>query len=329
MMDMTNKVPVSRRSSADGRRAPSGDQVELSFGDQVATVVEVGGALRSYTSGDRPLLDGYGVHERCTGARGQSLIPWPNRLRDGTYRFGGHPHQLALTEPAKRNAIHGLVRWANWSIAERTDDGVSMAHTLHPRPGWPFLLDLHIDYRLAAEGLSVRTTATNAGADACPYGAGSHPYLTVGPATIDRLRLRAPGTRRMVTDDQAIPVRTERVDGTEYDFRAARMIGPTVLDTGFTDLVRDPAGLAHVELVEPESQATVRLWMDDTYRYLMLFTGDSLADASRRRRGLGVEPMTCAPNALQSGEGLRTLEPGESFTSEWGISAQSGAGSGE
>ena len=60
--------------------------------------------------------------------------------------------------------------------------------------------------------------------------------------------------------------------------------------------------------------------MDQAYRYLMLFTGDSLADPARRRRGLGVEPMTCAPNALQTGDGLRTLQPQETFTSRWGIS---------
>jgi aldose 1-epimerase len=51
----------------------------------------------------------------------------------------------------------------------------------------------------------------------------------------------------------------------------------------------------------------------------MLFTGDSLPDASRRRGGLGVEPMTCAPNAFASGDGLRVLEPGESFSAAWGI----------
>jgi aldose 1-epimerase len=58
--------------------------------------------------------------------------------------------------------------------------------------------------------------------------------------------------------------------------------------------------------------------MDDTYSYLMLFTGDTLPP-DRRRRGLAAEPMTCAPNAYQSGDGLRTLAPGERFTGRWGI----------
>jgi len=61
------------------------------------------------------------------------------------------------------------------------------------------------------------------------------------------------------------------------------------------------------------------LWMDAAYPYLMLFTGDSLPEPERRRRSLGVEPMTCAPNAFRSGERLRALEASESFTASWGI----------
>jgi aldose 1-epimerase len=317
---MPEKWEAYRLSTVDGGRAPSGTQVQLTHGNQRATVVEVGGALRSYVAGGRPLFDGYGLDERCSGARGQTLIPWPNRLRDGAYSFDGRDHQLALSEPARHNAIHGLVRWANWSVVEQDEHRVAMAYTLHPQSGWPFTLDLQIDYRLGSEGLSVRTTATNTGTSHCPYGAGAHPYLTLGTPTIDQLRLQAPGAHWLPTDERGIPMSLEPVAGTNYDFRASRLIGTTVLDTSYTNLDRDEAGLAHIELVEERTASTVRLWMDDTYQYLMLFTGDSLPDQLRRRRGLGVEPMTCAPNALQSGTGLRTLKPGETLASNWGIS---------
>ena len=74
-----------------------------------------------------------------------------------------------------------------------------------------------------------------------------------------------------------------------------------------------------MRLESPRSGRAVTLWLDRSYPYLMLFTGDSLPEQQRRRRGLGVEPMTCAPNAFQSGDGLVTLEPGETFTGRWGI----------
>ena len=91
--------------------APSGEQVEIAAGEHRAVVVEVGGGLRSYSVGDREVLDGYGVDEMAAAGRGQVLVPWPNRLEDGVYDFDGESYQLPLNELAARNAIHGLVRW--------------------------------------------------------------------------------------------------------------------------------------------------------------------------------------------------------------------------
>src|SRR3954447_9813274 len=290
---------------------PSGEQVEIEFGDQRVVVVEVGGGLRSYEAGGRAVLDGYGPAEMSRSGRGQALIPWPNRLQDGSYEFGGNTYQLALNEVDKRNAIHGLVRWANWSAREREPDWVVMGHVLHPQPGSPLALDLSIEYRLSHEGLAVRTTATNVGAETCPYGAGAHPYLTVGPATVDSVVLRAPGGIVLRHDERGIPVGSESVEGTEFDFRGGRPIGGARLDNCFTDLERDHDGRARTEL------GGVTLWVDESYRYLMLFTGDPLPDVARR--SLAVEPMTCPPNAFRTGEARIRLDPGESFTSTWGI----------
>ncbi|HET9078099.1 MAG TPA: aldose 1-epimerase family protein [Acidimicrobiales bacterium] len=299
---------------------PSGFQIELSSGRQAATVVEVGGALRSYTVDGQPLFDGYDLEERCTGARGQTLIPWPNRLKDGTYTFGdGDTQHLPLTEPDKHNAIHGLVRWANWSVVAQADEAVTVAHVLHPQSGWPYTLALSITYRLGPGGLGVTTTATNVGSSPCPYGTGAHPYLRLATSTVDPLHLQAPGRTWLPTDDQGIPTGVRPVDGTDYDFRSPRPIGNTVLDTGYGDLERGADGRARVRLVDPHGGGGVELWMDDAYGFVMLFTGDSLPQERRRRAALGVEPMTCPPDALRSGTAVVVLGPGEAHTAEWGI----------
>ena len=91
--------------------SPSGQQVELSVGDQRVVVVGFGGGLRRYSVGDESVLDGYSVVAMCGSGRGQLLAPWPNRVQDGSYEFAGESYQLALDEPERRNAIHGLVRW--------------------------------------------------------------------------------------------------------------------------------------------------------------------------------------------------------------------------
>jgi aldose 1-epimerase len=297
--------------------APSGEQVELAFGEQRATVVEVGGGVRTYSIGGQPILDGYDVDEMCHSGRGQVLIPWPNRIRDGSYELDGHRHELPLNEKERRNAIHGLVRWARWTVGERAPDRVVMGHVLHPQPGYPFTLLLAIEYSLSEEGLRVETTATNVGAERCPYGAGAHPYLTVGTGSVDPLLLRVPARTVLESDERAIPSGTRAVADTAYDFRQARPIGGTVLDHAFTDLERDPDGLARVRLAAPDTERTTTLWVDESYPHLMVFTGDPLPDVARR--SLAVEPMTCPPDAFNSGEGLILLEPGEAITSAWGI----------
>lgn len=299
---------------------PSGDQYEISHGDQRVVVVEVGGGLRTYESAQGPLLDGYGHDQMCSGGRGQPLIPWPNRLRDGSYEFAGSRHQLVLTEPEAHNAIHGLVRWANWTVADRAGNRVAMRHVLHPQPGWPGALDLQIEYELDDRGLTVTTTATNVGGSACPYGVGQHPYLTLGTERVDSLVLTAPGRHYLESDERGIPTGSRPVQGTRFDYTEPRQIAEAKLDTGYSDLDRDDDGCARVVIEATGTDRRATLWMDRAYEYLMLFTGDTLAPAARRR-GLAVEPMTCAPNALQSGEGLVVLEPGARHLARWGISS--------
>jgi aldose 1-epimerase len=305
----------------DFPRPPSGEQVEIAFGDQKAVVVQVGAGLRTYSLAGRELLDGYGPDEMSTSGRGQVLIPWPNRIQDGSYEFEGERHQLPINDVPEQDAIHGLVRWAGWTVGEREPHRVVMQHEIHPQPGYPFSLAVSVEYSLSERGLRVTTTAANVGASSCPYGCGNHPYLRVGTPTVDSVTLRAPARTVLSSDERGIPVGAQSVEGTEFDFRRPRPIGATRLDNAFMDLERDEDGLARVSLSDPDDGGGLTLWVDEAYRYLMLFTGDPLPDVSRR--SLAVEPMTCPPNAFRTGEALIQLEPGGSFTSTWGIESGS------
>jgi aldose 1-epimerase len=292
--------------------SPSGEQVELTLEDQRVVVVGVGGGLRGYDVGGEPVLDGYGVAAMCGSGRGQLLAPWPNRVQDGRYEFGGERYQLAIDEPERQNAIHGLVRWSHWTVVEHEADRAALEHRLHPTPGYPFTLDFRVEYSLVEDGLTVRTEATNVGADACPYGFGAHPYLSGGGGLVDGLDLRIPAETALTSDERSIPVGRRSVGGTELDFRAPKPLGSVQLDHCFTDLARDADGRAHVEL-----GGRAALWVDESYRYVMVFTGDALPDVARR--SVAVEPMTCAPNAFRSGDGLIRLGPGEKHSGTWGI----------
>lgn len=300
---------------------PSGAQYPIRHGSQEAIVVEVGAGLRTYSVDGRPVLDGYGPDEMCPSARGSALIPWPNRLEDGRYEFGGKRHQLPLTEPGRHNAIHGLTRWQSWRALEQEADRVLMRLTIYPREGYPFGLELRMEYRLGDDGLRVATTARNIGDAALPYGAGHHPYVTVG-GRVDEAWLRIPARSLLETDErQNATGRRLPVQGSRFDFRSGRELGGTILDTAYTDLEPDADGLSRVEMRNSRDGLALRMWLDGTYPYVMAFTGDSLPEPARRRASLGLEPMTCGPNAFRlSGLGLKTLQPGEGFTSVWGIS---------
>ena len=128
--------------------APSGKQITIVAKDQQAVVVEVGGGLRSYSVGGRELLDGYGADEMSSSGRGQMLIPWPNRLEDGSYEFNGLRYQLPIL------AATGL---ALSSLPERQPDP------------WP-PLDSLLEYRAGpAEAVAGIEQAIDLGAIPRPF----------------------------------------------------------------------------------------------------------------------------------------------------------------
>ncbi len=296
---------------------PSGEQYEIRNGSQRATVVEVGGGIREYVVGERPVLDPHPVDAMCDGAHGVPLIPWPNRLADGRYRFDGADYTVALTEPAKHNAIHGFLRWRSWHAVEHGPSRVVMGTRLHPLMGYPFALDVRVSYELGDGGLMVATTATNVGDGPCPYGAGQHPYLSPGTGRIDGCTLELDAATRILTDNERqLPTGQAPVEGTDFDFRTGKRLGAQKLDAPFTDLTRDREGRAWARLTAPDC-SRAELWVDEHYPIIEIYTGDTLSPA-RRRLGLGTEPMTCPPNAFQSGERLIRLAPGQSQTTTWG-----------
>lgn len=297
---------------------PSGQQFEIVAGAHRATIVEVGGGVRTYDVGERAVLHPYDLGSMCDAAHGAPLIPWPNRLADGRYSFAGQDLQVALTEPTKRNAIHGLLRWRPWRADEHVEDRVVMRNRIYPMTGYPFTVDVSVEYRLTEEdGLRVRTTATNLGELPAPYGSGQHPYLSPGEGAIDDCSITVPAATRIDTDDdRQLPTGREPVAGTAFDFREGSRLGDRQVDYAFADLIRSDDGLAWTCL-QGSDGTTAAIWVDSSYDFLEIFTADGLAP-ERRRRGLGVEPMTCAPNAFNSGEGLQVLDPGQTTTATWG-----------
>jgi aldose 1-epimerase len=296
----------------------TGTQYEIESGGYRATVTELGAGLRNLTFNATPLVIGYEADELPPHAAGELLTPWPNRVDRGRYAFEGHDYQLALSEPATGNAIHGLTRWTPWVRVAHDPDEVTLRCVPHGQQGYPFAVQTDATYRVDGEsGLHVSVTATNKGSQPAPWGAGAHPYLTAGTPTVDDCELELPASQWLPVDDRLIPAGPPRdVAGTDFDFTTARKLTGSKLDTALTGLRREADGLAWVRL--SGGGRTVALWVDAASSWLQVFTGDSLEPA-RRRVALAVEPMTCPPNAFASGDSLIVLAPRESVTWRWGI----------
>ena len=299
--------------------APTGEQYEISSGRHRAVITEVGATLRSFSVDGRDVVRGFGVQDMISGGRGQNLIPWPNRIRDGRYAFGGATQQLPLTEPARHNASHGLARYLPWVLIDKKADAVTNRVRIHPQPGWPGTLESTITHQLTQDGLMITVEATNLGATELPFGYGAHPYLTVGESTVDEIALTVPAASYLeVDDDRLLPLKLSPVQGTAYDLRDGRVLGSMSLDTAMTDLARDSDGRWRVRLVLGDRYA--ELWGDETMRWTQVFTGGPNRDVS-----LAVEPMTCGPDAFNAGpthDDMKVLAPGEVFIGRWGISGR-------
>ena len=292
--------------------------IALRRGDQHALVGVHGARLRGYGVGARAVLDGCPAGGRAGTVRGDLLLPWPNRISGARYRFDGHEHRLPVNEKATGAAIHGFTRDLDWEVAEQGADRVRLRLDLTPRPGYPFALVCEVEYALDDAGLRVRTAATNTGSGPAPYATGAHPYLTVGTALVDEAELHVPADRYYPTDEHGTPAAPRPVEGTPLDLRTPTLLGPRRIDNAYSGLYRDPDGRVRVRLRAPEGVA-VTLWLAAGYDYVQVFTGDTVPEPERRRRGVAVEPMTAAPNAFNTGDGLLVLAPGEKHAVEWGV----------
>ncbi|MFE9692556.1 aldose 1-epimerase family protein [Micromonospora sp. NPDC005806] len=296
---------------------PSGAQWTIAADGHEAVVVEVGGGLRTYRRDGVDHLDGYEADELCPGSAGQVLAPWPNRIRDGAYTFGERSLQLDLSEPARHNAIHGLVNWVAWQLVEQSPGAVTVGYALPPSPGYPWALRLRTRWSVGVDGLRAEHEVTNLAGEPAPFGFSVHPYLRLPKAGVDEVSLRVPGRTRVLLDNRLLPVAATGVAGTEYDFTEPRPIGDAVLDVAFGDLVRDADGDSSVTLAAPDGSA-VHIWADRAFGWWQVFTGDTLT-GERHRRSVAVEPMTCPADAFRSGRDLITLAPGETWRGAWGL----------
>jgi aldose 1-epimerase len=251
-----------------------------------------------------------------TGARGQILYPWPNRIGDAQWSFSDRIAQPTVNDAHHATAIHGLVRWRPFQVESVNQNRCVLKLLLHPTPDYPFLSEIVIAYHLGALGLTVTTTVTNRDDVPIPFGVGFHPYLSVTTPTIEGAELQVPAQAYVDVNERQLPTgEILPVTGNALDFTKSKSINGHDLDVTYTELIRDDSGLATVVVTDATGGA-IELSMDRNFAYVQLYTGDTL-ERGRRRTAIAVEPMTCPPDALRSGKDVIVLEPGQHWAGSW------------
>jgi aldose 1-epimerase len=297
----------------------SGTQVHLRSGRYAASIASVGAALRELTVDGRNLVVPFEADSIRPVFRGAILAPWPNRIVDGKYTFDGVERQLPLTEPARGHALHGLLAWADWAVVSASESEAQLRARVVPSDGYPWPVVVTVTYSLGDGGLVTTVEAVNEGRAPAPFGTAAHPYLSAGAGHVDDWTLTLPAASYLeVTDDRLIGIGVEDVTSRAgFDFRSGRRIGHLFVDHAFTALDRDAAGDATVELRAPGGTG-VRMTWGTELPWVQVHTADR-PEADLNRLGLAVEPMTCPPDAFNSGTDLVVLQPGASYRASWTI----------
>lgn len=293
-------------------------EVAIEYGDYQAIISGSGAAVSQFTYSGRPLLRGFAAGTHPPESCNVILAPWPNRVADGAFTFDGQHHQLEITEPERDNAIHGFTDRLVGEVTRTSPASARVTMALGPRPGWPWSLELTVDYHLDHDGLTGVARVVNTADSDCPFAFGAHTYLEAQGHNLDECVLAGPHMRNLPLDQRMRPAGDQRAWGPRMlDMGGVELDHAFVLDRAAgradaADEVSGDAEGAEFTLSGPDGQG-VRLTCDDTLGWVQIYTSPE--------RHIAVEPMSAPPNALASGVDLLRLKPQGSAEFRWTVAA--------
>jgi aldose 1-epimerase len=245
---------------------------------------------------------------------GARLLPYPNRIQDGTYIFKKRKYQLPINFINQGHSIHGLLYCKPFLHADSYTDKKTARVTLENHyekneQGYPFNFIASITYEISANGLTCSCQVTNTGTEPIPLGDGWHPYFTFG-TLINDLQLQLPSGKLLEVDSRQIP--TGKIIPFET-FLQPTTIGNLKIDSCFK-LPRDKL-FNRSQLIDPSKNLSLDIWQESgirKYDYLHVYIPPE-------RTSIALEPMTCPANAFNNGEDLIVLEPEECYHSRCGV----------
>ena len=242
------------------------------------------------------------------------LLPYPNRLRDGSYAVDGQSYQFPINNQETGNSIHGFKDFYNMQVAAISEDEQFSSVQLKSsydgsNAAYPFTFDLELTYELGNRNdLTVQVKVTNTHHAPIPMGMGWHPYFQMGER-VGNLDLELPAAVQVAIDDRMLP--TGELLPHE-DFTHFNTIEDRFLDNCFK-LLNTSTPVTSFYLRNREMDLQVRFWQSTKqFPFFQAFTPPS-------RKSIAIEPMTCNIDAFNTGDGLMMLAAGDTFEGEFGF----------
>ncbi|MHB8814139.1 MAG: aldose epimerase family protein [Steroidobacteraceae bacterium] len=261
------------------------------------------------------------------GSRFAIMSPFAGRIADARYRFDGADYDLQPgAAPGPRESRHGFVRDADFALTELVADTgcarATLSTSVRRPPGYPFVIALSVTFTLDAAGLTLAARMRNGGGEPAPCFFGWHTYLRAGDGYADEWLLEVPARTLIRTgaDLIALPGNVAYVplsNEPALDFRRPRLIGGSVLDQEYTDLIAEADGRIRTRLTDRQSGFAITVWQERGVMHV--FTGDTLGRDARR--SVALEPMECMANAFNRPEWADAvrLDPGEERVYRCGV----------
>ncbi|MEE8737587.1 MAG: aldose 1-epimerase family protein [Bifidobacterium sp.] len=304
-------------------QARTGNQYCIHAGELSAVICQLGAKIRRFDHSGKPVLCPFGQDDLTPTCNGYILAPWPNRMENGEYDFGGSHYRVPVNEQTpkpRNNANHGFAYQYFWGLECLTETSVTQSLRFPNLDGYPFDVSLKATYAIDERGLSATVTATNNDSRTAPWALGFHPWLANGgngetaaerDADSQRCRLRIDADTHVTVNDSLIPVGTEPVTGV-YDLRDSPTLEGRTFDDAWVDVARGKDGTTAAVFTRPDG-VEVSIIADRTVNAWQCYTATG-APIDEHPAGIAVEPMTAPANAFRTGAHLVSIPAGDSYS---------------
>ena len=257
----------------------------------------------------RPATDEYWQHNEPRAAASFPLVPFSNRIADGTIVFEGQSYHFPINMPPEPHSIHGDGWKAAWQIEVAEPARAILSHA--PTDSAFSYVSRQI-FELGDAGLDATLEITNTGERRLPFGFGHHPYF---PRT-EGLTLDMPVSHVWLPDERKLPASKVRVPDA-WDFTGKKRLTPLDLDHDF------PRSDGTITMQWPETGLRLSIHAERVFGHVVVFVPPG-------RDFVCVEPVSHLANAINmtahdpKDTGLRVLGPGETLKGSIRFTAEIG-----